>query len=156
MRKLSNDTVPVRPANSGMIWSTTASSVWVPTAQIPIEMTILGEPASKSNSREFSLNRRTGQRFSRKSDKAQSFVGSFLAQVPPEFKGLMLGSEKTPLRANVSVWYASYKPDVDVELVFDCLQLAKVVSNDRWIREKHIYGHIDKANPRIEIRIEEI
>ena len=157
--KRSSDTGLV-VAETGTTWSRDASYVYDPirnTWSMTISMTILGEPASKSNSRNIAKNRKTGSQFSRKSDKALSYVESFVAQVPPEFKGLAWGSERALLRATCSVWYASWKPDVDVELVWDCLQLAGVVSNDRWIREKFIYGaHIDKENPRVEIRLEEI
>ena len=95
--------------------------------------------------------------FSRKSDKANSYVGSFLAQVPPELRRLAIGGPQSLLRANVSVWYRDWRSDVDVELIYDCLQLAGVVSNDRWIREKFVYGaHIDKDNPRVHVILEEI
>jgi Holliday junction resolvase RusA-like endonuclease len=44
-----------------------------------------------------------------------------------------------------------------VEAVYDSLQTAGVVSNDRWIRVKHVYAtEVDPVNPRVEIMIEEL
>ena len=91
-----------------------------------------------------------------KHPKAVAFERDFLAQVPPSAK-LGLGSKTRPLRVNIGVYYPSWRQDVDVALVYDCLQAAGVVSNDRWIREQHVYGaQIDNKNPRVEITVEEI
>mgnify|MGYP001589623877 CR=1 FL=1 len=43
-----------------------------------------------------------------------------------------------------------------MEHLADCLEKAGVIENDRQIFEKHEWKHIDKDNPRVAIRIEEI
>ncbi len=115
-----------------------------------IAFTVLGQCASKSNSRVH-----TGRGRSIKSPAAQAFCLAFGLQVPRSAKRA-LGSRTKPLVGYVTVYYQSMRSDVDVELVWDCLQKAGVVANDRYIREKHIIGRIDKKNPRVEIQIEEM
>lgn len=78
-----------------------------------------------------------------------------MLQVRPEHRK-QLGSKHRPLRGIVSVFYPSLRQDMDVELVWDLLQKAHVVTNDRYFREKHVYGGVDKQNPRVEIIVEEI
>jgi Holliday junction resolvase RusA-like endonuclease len=90
-----------------------------------------------------------------KHPKARQFERDFLFQVPPH-KQLGLGSRTEPLRATVRVFYPSRRQDADVELVFDLLQKAHVIRNDRYIIEKHIYAEVDAKNPRVEILVEEI
>jgi Holliday junction resolvase RusA-like endonuclease len=108
------------------------------------------------NSRRLLKNRRSGKTFSAKSDEALSFVESFIAQISFEARRLALGSAKTPLKAIVSVWYRSERSDLDTALVYDCLQKAGVIANDRYIIEHHEYKHVDADDPRCEIVIEEI
>jgi Holliday junction resolvase RusA-like endonuclease len=90
-----------------------------------------------------------------KHPKARQFEHDFLAQVDRS-RQLELGSRTKPLRATVRVFYPSRRQDADVELVFDLLQKAHVIRNDRYITEKHIYAGVDKKNPRVEIEVEEI
>lgn len=50
----------------------------------------------------------------------------------------------------VNVWYASRRPDLDIELIKDLLQ-GVVYLNDRQIKEQHSKHHLDKDNPRCRI-----
>ena len=146
MKRASHMT-PVQSADAGMISPIRAQSV---------SFTVLGVPASKSNRRRAAVNPRTGQRMSIKSKEALKYCEDFALQVPPEAKQ-GLGSQTALLRGIISVWYPALRSDVDVELIWDLLQKCGVVTNDRWIREKFIYGaEIDPANPRVEITVEEI
>ena len=121
-----------------------------------IKLTILGEPASKANSRRLV---KFGTRLaSIKSTKALNYEQSTLSQIPESDK-LMLEGE---LRADIQIYYASNRPDLDESVLLDCLQAKYkkgelvrkgVYINDRQVREKHIYHGIDKANPRAEIEI---
>ena len=104
----------------------------------------------------------------------RAFRSDFLAQAP-KAKEPLTGS----LRTNVSVWYSSRRQDLDCAaeqirrekireackdnacndidaLVYDLMQEAGLIENDRQIIEKHEYGHMDAANPRVEILIEKI
>jgi hypothetical protein len=51
------------------------------------------------------------------------------------------------------VYGASWRRDLDVELLPDALQEAGVINNDRSIREKHYWWRLDKGLPRIEFTV---
>ena len=104
-----------------------------------IRLTIYGEPASKANSRRFV---RPGLII--KSKKALSYADDFIRQCPV-FE-LMEGE----LAIEISVWYRTQRPDLDVSLILDLLQ-GRAYENDRQVREMHLYHFIDKDNPRCEI-----
>lgn len=107
-----------------------------------LSFVILGEPASKANSRKFVLIR--GQPRFIKSSKALSYSESFKQQVKTTHL----------LAGDVAVWmtiyYASRRPDLDESLILDLLQ-GVAYENDRQVKEKHIYWGLDKENPRTEI-----
>jgi Holliday junction resolvase RusA-like endonuclease len=126
-----------------------------------IIFTLLGEPASKANSRK--LVTFGGKPRSIKSDKARDYERWALAQIPPLARQRLTGE----LAVTFHVFYASERPDLDESLILDVLQdrysgkgkdrrlIQKgVYQNDRQVREKHVYHAIDKNNPRtiIEVR----
>ena len=106
-----------------------------------IRITIYGEPASKANSRRFL---RPGLII--KSKKALSYAYDFIRQCPV-FE-LMDGE----LAVDISVWYRTQRPDLDVSLILDLLQ-GRAYENDRQVREMHLYHFIDRDNPRAEIAV---
>lgn len=112
-----------------------------------VEGIIKGELASKSNQRRLVVIR--GQARFVKSAKALAFVEDALWQL----KGLV----KSPIEGDVileaTIYYASFRPDLDESLLMDVLQEAGVYNNDRQIKEKHIYHGVDKKNPRVEFKI---
>ena len=114
------------------------------TGKSTISFTILGEPASKANSRRW-----TGKFFI-KSEKALNYSKMFKRQCPV-LDPLMDGD----LRITIKIWYASRRPDLDASLIFDLMQDC-IYKNDRSVREQHLYGYIDKENPRAEITVEKI
>lgn len=136
-----------------------------------IAFTILGEPASKANSREIGVlkfrDKATGIQKTRptvrKSDKALDFEESALRQIPPKARVRLEG----PVRVTLRIFYASERPDLDESIVLDVLQdrwkrqgeervlvQRGVYLNDRQVREKHVFHGIDKANPRTEVVVE--
>lgn len=126
-----------------------------------VKLTLLGEPASKANSRKIvTFGNRPA---SIKSDKARNFEKSAIEQIPEHARLMLTGK----LRASIWIFYASERPDLDESVVLDVLQarykgkgaLREMVSkgvyvNDRQVREKHVYHRIDRVNPRVEILIE--
>lgn len=137
----------------------------------PIAFRILGEPASKANSREIGLlkfrDKETGESKSRptvrKSDKAIAYERDALRQIPSWARQML----SVPVRVTLRIFYASERPDLDESVVLDVLQARYkrvgeervliqrgVYVNDRQVREKHVYHGIDKANPRTEISVE--
>ena len=126
-----------------------------------IKLTILGEPASKSNSRKIVTFGKHPA--SIKSDKARAYEKAALAQIPPAARKMLTG----PVRLVAKIFYASERPDLDESVILDILQnqykgkgegrqlIQKgVYQNDRQVREKHIYHGIDKRNPRAVIVVE--
>lgn len=133
-----------------------------------IRFTILGEPASKANSRQIVTI--GGRPSSIKSKKARSYEQDALAQIPPAARQRVEG----PVRVTLRIWYASERPDLDESIVLDVLQdrysrvvplnpivpgrrelvQAGVYRNDRQVREKHVFHGIDRKNPRTEVTVE--
>ncbi|WP_233866705.1 RusA family crossover junction endodeoxyribonuclease [Paraburkholderia adhaesiva] len=140
-----------------------------------IEFVILGEPASKANSREIvartTRDRESGELRTRpmsiKSDKARDYETAMLRQIPPKARQRLTG----PVRVAIRIWYASERPDLDESVILDCLQDRYAFSphgtgerrtlvhhgvyrNDRQVRQKVILHGIDRHNPRAHIIIE--
>lgn len=113
-------------------------------AQSRIEFTIHGEPASKANSRRW-----TGKFFI-KSEKALKYGVEFKKQCPV-LDPLMEGD----LRVTIKIYYASRRPDLDPSLIFDLMQ-GCIYTNDRQVREQHLYWGLDRDDPRSEIMVEKI
>lgn len=112
------------------------------------QQTIYGNPQSKANSRKFIINTRTKKPMVIKSAEARKYTEDFIrqARIPPEpYKG--------DIMLNCKIYYQSRRSDLDESLIMDCLQQAGIIGNDRQIREKHVWGEIDPANPRAEISI---
>lgn len=120
-----------------------------------VSLTILGKLVSMKNRRRQLKNRRTGKMFSAKSNEAVNYATDFVNQVPASCRK-RLGGPKTPLRAVVTVFYPTLKSDLDCALIYDCLEAAGVIANDRYIRQKVEYAEIDRKNPRTEIIVEEL
>lgn len=116
-----------------------------------MNFTILGEPCSKANSRIMIVNK--GKRRCIKSANAQAYVDSFLWQMRSHIKNMRLSQLEGNVRLVCTIYYASYRKDLDESLIMDCLQKSGILKNDRQIKEKHIYHRIDKKNPRSEIEL---
>jgi Holliday junction resolvase RusA-like endonuclease len=127
----------------------------------PIRFTILGEPASKANSRQIVT---IGDHPSViKSKKARDYERDALRQIPYSARQMLTG----PVRVTLKIWYATERPDLDESVVLDVLQARYrgkgehrqmvqpgVYANDRQVREKHVFHGIDRANPRTEVQVE--
>lgn len=125
-----------------------------------IRFTILGEPASKANSRKVvTFGKRPALI---KSDKALHYERYALLQIPAAARQRL----DEPVCVTLRIFYATERPDLDESLILDCLQdrwsgkggdrkliQAGVYTNDRVVREKHVYHAIDKKNPRCEIEV---
>lgn len=108
-------------------------------------LVILGEPASKANSRQIVM---FGKRPAViKSKKAREYVKSFDLQCRP-LPNLLEGD----LAVHITIYYASRRPDLDEAVVLDCLQ-GKIYANDRQVKEKHVYHALDRDQPRCDIHV---
>lgn len=142
---------------------------------IVLEFTILGECASKSNSRELVTRRmrdEQGKVKSRpmliKSEKARNFEHSALKQIPPKCRVRLEG----PVCVTLDIFYASERPDLDESVLLDVMadRYKRIVlrdgtirrellqhgcyRNDRQVRKKIVTHYIDRANPRAVVKIE--
>jgi len=115
-----------------------------------VTFTVLGHLQSMKNRR---IPSRRNPYITLPNAGAVSFERDFLLQVPATYRDLKLGTPQLPLRAEIHVWYPTLKNDLDCALVYDLLQKAGVIANDRYIREKHEFAGIDPANPRVMVRI---
>ena len=89
--------------------------------------------------------------------EVKAFKRDFPLLVPKEYRGLGMGSRKKLLALTVFLVHKDWRRDADIEIIPDCLQAAGVISNDRWIRVKHVYACVvDKKRPRAEITIDEL
>lgn len=112
---------------------------------VPVRLTILGELASKANSRRLVMIGRR-PRFIL-SEKAMAWRDQAVPQIPildPLLDG--------PLSISVAAWYASERPDLDASLLYDVLQ-GRIYRNDRQLREQYLWHGIDKENPRAAVVI---
>lgn len=107
--------------------------------------TILGEPASKANSR--MLVTIKGRPAFIKSKKARDYVKDFEKQCP-KLDPLMEGD----VSVTMTIYYRTRRPDLDEAVVLDCMQ-GYIYANDRQVKEKHISHGLDKTNPRCEITV---
>ena len=109
---------------------------------------IMGEPASKANSRQIVM---FGKRPAViKSKKAREYVKAFDLQCRP-LPVLLEGD----LAVHITIYYASRRPDLDESVILDCLQ-GKIYANDRQVKEKHIYHRLDRDKPRCDIQVWEL
>lgn len=115
------------------------------TSQPVAEFTVLGEPASKANSRQ--LVHIKGRPAFIKSAKARAYVKDFQWQCP-KLDPLLTGD----LSVHIKIFYASRRPDLDESVILDAMQ-GLIYENDRQVKEKHIYHGLDKENPRSVISV---
>jgi hypothetical protein len=115
-----------------------------------VKFVIMGEPASKANSRKLAIvgkpeNRRM---IFIKSEKARRYARTSQPQIP-----LLPRLIEGPVSVTLRIWYASARSDLDESLILDAMQL-RIYRNDRQVREKHVYHGIDKASPRAEVMVQ--
>lgn len=125
-----------------------------------IRFTILGEPASKANSRKMVAIGGSPRLI--KGAKALDYEKYALIQIPMHARQRL----SEPVCVTLRIFYATERPDLDESLILDVLQdryrgkgsqrvlvQAGVYTNDRLVREKHVYHAIDKQKPRTEIEV---
>ena len=106
----------------------------------PCIITILGEPASKANSRRYVLS--GGKPRFIKSKKALGYTKKFKSQCPTR-KELF----REDVFVAIKIYYASRRPDLDASLILDLLQ-DYVYPNDRLVKGQYIEWGLDRKNPR--------
>ena len=113
-----------------------------------ITFQILGEPASKANSRKIV---KFGNRMaSIKSDKARHYWKSAEEQLP---SGIV--PTKKDVCVEMVIYYSTRRPDLDESLILDIMQ-GYIYENDRQVKQKKIYWQLDRNQPRSIIRVYEL
>ena len=110
---------------------------------------IRGTVPSKSNS--YRIIRVNGHSELGKTDAMKRYEEAFMWQV-----GAIRGANiKGMFEFYIDVYYPSKRSDLDgcLKAVLDCLQKAKVITNDNNCCLIHARKFIDKDDPRIEFRI---
>jgi Holliday junction resolvase RusA-like endonuclease len=112
---------------------------------------VYGEPASKANQRRLVM---LGSKPAFiKSQKALDYAQSFKQQCEPHLSHMT--AFDCDVKVEMTIYYASRRPDLDESLILDLLQGVTYI-NDRQVKEKHIRWGLDKENPRCEIRVSRI
>tara|TARA_Y100001963_G_C6761520_1_gene439717 strand:+ start:1294 stop:1677 length:384 start_codon:yes stop_codon:yes gene_type:complete len=110
-----------------------------------IEFEIMGEPASKANSRQL-VTIKNRPAFI-KSKKARDYLKMFVAQCP-KLPELLEGD----LKVEATIYYKSRRPDLDESVILDAMEKL-IYANDRQVKEKHIKWGLDRENPRSTIKV---
>ena len=110
-----------------------------------------GQLYSKANNRQAGVNRRSGKLYNRKSPQAQDCVKFYLQQLKKKWGNL--STIEGPIRIGVDVYHSNKKFDLDVQLLMDILQKAKVIKNDRQVMAIATVKRFDKRDPRCEVSI---
>lgn len=111
-----------------------------------ISFTILGDPASKANSRRI-VKTPSGKPLVIKSEKAMLYADMFRIQCP-----CLKVPVSEPVKVSMTIWYASMRPDLDESLILDLMQ-GRIYLNDRQVVEKHISRGPSSNTPRCRINI---
>ncbi len=116
-----------------------------------ISFTVFGVVPSLKNEKEIGRGRMYNKA------EVEAYQRDFFYQVPAKCRNLKLGSKARPLDIKIWLYHPSWQRDADAEIIYDCLQTAGVILNDRWARLKWINAlQIDKDKPRAHIVIQEM
>jgi Holliday junction resolvase RusA-like endonuclease len=85
-----------------------------------------------------------------KHPKAHQFVRDFMLQAA-QFRPDEPWTED--VGCEVRVWYPSRRQDLDCALVYDCLEKAGFIEDDRQVRLKLETAKIDKDAPRVWVKV---
>jgi len=85
-----------------------------------------------------------------KSQKALDYAASFKQQCEPHLSHMT--AFDCDVKVEMTIYYASRRPDLDESLILDLLQGVTYI-NDRQVKEKHIRWGLDKDRPRCEIKV---
>lgn len=114
-------------------------------------VTIIGKIPSKSNC--YKVVTLNGHGSLAKQQVLKAYEKNFYLQCPLRGRNI-----KGLFKLSVDVYHENMRPDLDncFKVLLDCLQMCKVIQNDRQCVEIHARKLIDKHNPRVEFIIEEL
>lgn len=131
-----------------------------------IRFTARGEPVSLKNNKQLGSVKESskGNRYREivNSREVINYQKFFLPQIPWQAQAML----DVPVRVLIKIWYRTQRPDLDEAIILDLMQAQYtrhpktqeklvvrrgVYTNDRLVRERHVYHGIDKQHPRVEI-----
>lgn len=116
-------------------------------------MIVTGKLMSKSNSR---IIRTYGKRIMLiKKPEAIRYTESAIRQIQGQLDETW-EQFLNPVRIDITIWYQTKLPDLDVSLIQDVLEKAGVYKNDRQVYELHAFKRFDKENPRLQVIVTEL
>lgn len=118
-----------------------------------IEFTIMGEIPSLKNT--LTVSYKDGKRrFYHTNNNVLVYKNSFSLLCPNKHK---LNIDK-PVAVELKIYKKDNRKDGCnlSDMVYDALQFARVIKNDRLVVERHEFDFIDKERPRVEIKIKEV
>ena len=117
----------------------------------PLEFTIKGEIPSMKNSARIGR----GGQFYHADNCVKAYKGEFYRQLPAKYKGLKL---KEAVKVSLVVYLKDHRKDGHNlhAVVYDALQYAGVIENDRQIVAGEWRTEFDKDNPRVFIKVEKL
>lgn len=116
------------------------------------EFVVFGEPGSKANQRKIVMFGKRAALIN--SEKSRNYGASFRSQCP-QLPEPYLGD----VCVEMIIWYASRRPDLEPELIYDLMQTDRktgttyIYRNDRQVKRKITDWALDPENPRVEIRV---
>lgn len=115
------------------------------------KQTITGKIPSKSNC--YKIITLNGHGSLAKQKVLKEYEKSFYLQC-----GLRNANIKGLFKLSADVYHENMRPDLDnaFKILLDCLQICKVIQNDRQCVEINARKLVDKNNPRVEFVIEEV
>jgi len=113
---------------------------------------ILGEPASKANSRRLVTIR--GRPAFIKSSKANDYASSFATQCAAQAAAQGITPTTKDVKVELVIHYSTRRPDLDESVILDAMQ-GIVYANDRQVKQRAAYWALDKGMPRAVIRVTE-
>lgn len=87
--------------------------------------------------------------------EAEAIKNTFVVFMRSAGRGGPIGKDDK-LRAVFLIRYPNYRRDVDVALIMDALQDARIIDNDRQIREITAIAQDQTGDPETQIRLERI
>lgn len=86
-----------------------------------------------------------------KSQKALNYTDAFNSQVDRDSAKPLDGD----VALEIHIFYASRRPDLDESLILDLLQ-GVAYHNDRQVKQRHAFWHLDPERPRSIIKVWQI
>lgn len=115
-----------------------------------VSFTVNGQLPSMKNRRRIVGTRRNRPMLIKSAD-AMNYEQAFLAATPENARIGYAG----PVSVKARIWYQSRRSDLSAEFLFDLLQKAGVIRNDRQVQHLEAFKGLDAERPRVHLTVRE-